>query len=331
MSGSPLRRRLSQAARIAITAALLWYVFSKVDFATLRTRILDFAPALLLLTAVILSLQVLVGAVRWSVVIRAIHAPVRFVTVLQLMFVGMFFNQTLPSAIGGDALRVWHIYRHGLPLRAAFNSVLLDRVIAMAALALIMLASLPWLNQLVGDKGVRLAVYTAILAMVGGLFVLYAIRFLLPAFLARWRPGRALQNLSSDLHRIVAAPRQALLAVALSALLHVLTSLAVFLIARSLALELGVLTCLVLVPPVILLTILPISMAGWGVRELGMISALGYAGVAAADALLISITLGVLIVLLSLPGGWIWLAKKYHAPQAEVSFSEAAAGGRDNS
>ena len=110
-----------------------------------------------------------------------------------------------------------------------------------------------------------------------------------------------------------------------------MTSLAVFLIARSLALDIDVLTCLVLVPPVILLTILPISMAGWGVRELGMISALGYAGVASADALLISLTLGVFVVLLSLPGGWIWLAKKYHAPRVEVSFSEAAGGGRDTS
>src|SRR3989338_468279 len=179
MSGISPLRWWSRAARIAITAVLLWYVFGKVDFAALRTRILDFSPALLLLAILIRSAQVLVGAARWGVVIRAIHAPVRFVTVLQLMFVGMFFNQTLPSAIGGDALRVWHLYRYGLPLRAAFNSVLLDRVIAMAALVLVMLASLPWLNQLVGDKGVRLAVYLAILAMVGGLLVLYAIRFLL--------------------------------------------------------------------------------------------------------------------------------------------------------
>ena len=323
-----LRQWLMQVARFAITAALLWYVFSKVDFASLGTRILDFSPALLLLVVVVLLAQVLVAAARWLVVIRTIHGPIQFGTVLQLMFIGAFFNQTLPSAIGGDALRVWYIYRHGLPLRAAFNSVLLDRIIAMAALLVLMAASLPWLFRLIDTATIRLAVVAAIVLMTTALLVLYGVKYL-PAFLFRWRLVRAVQNLSQDLHTIAVAPQSAFRALTLSLLLHGMTSLAVFLIARSLALDIGVLTCLVLVPPVILLTILPISMAGWGVRELGMISALGYAGVASADALLISITLGVLIVLLSLPGGWIWLAKKYHAPRAEISFSEAAAGGRD--
>lgn len=328
MSRIRLRQWLSLAVRFAITAVLLWYVFSKADFAALRTRILDFSPAALLLAAVVLSVQVLAAAARWRVVIRTIHGPIRFGTVLQLVFIGMFFNQTLPSAIGGDALRVWHIYRHGLPLRAAFNSVLLDRIIAMAALLVLMAASLPWLFRLIDTATVRLAVVAAIALMATGLLVLYGVKYL-PAFLSRWRLVRAVRNLSADLHTIVVSPRSAFQVLTLSLLLHGMTSLAVFLIARGLALDIGVLTCLVLVPPVILLTILPISMAGWGVRELGMISALGYAGVASADALLISITLGVSIVLLSLPGGWIWLAKKYHAPRAEISFSEA--DGRDTS
>lgn len=328
MSGVRLRQWLSSAARFVITAVLLWYVFSKVDFASLGARILDFSPVLLLLVIVILLAQVLVGAARWLVVIRTIHGPIRFGTVLQLMFIGMFFNQTLPSAIGGDALRVWYIYRNGLPLRAAFNSVLLDRITAMAALLVFMAASLPWLFRLVETETIRLAVVAAIMLMATGLLVLYGVKYL-PAFLSRWRLVRAVQNLSQDLHTIAVTPRGAFPTLILSLLLHGMTSLVVFILARSLSLEISVLDCLVLVPPVILLTILPISMAGWGVRELGMISALGYAGVASADALLISLTLGVLIVLLSLPGGWIWFAKKYHAPQSAVSFSEADGDGRD--
>ncbi|MFZ3064414.1 MAG: lysylphosphatidylglycerol synthase transmembrane domain-containing protein [Nitrospirota bacterium] len=328
MSRTRLKQWLSSSARFVITAVLLWYVFTKVDFASLGTRILDFSPALLLLVIVVLLTQTLAGAARWLVVIRTIHGPIPFGTVLQLMFVGMFFNQTLPSAIGGDALRVWYIYRNGLPLRAAFNSVLLDRIIAMAALLVFMAAGLPWLFRLIDTETIRLAVVAAIVSMATGLLVLYGVKYL-PVFFSRWRLIRAVQNLSQDLHTIAATSQSMFRVLSLSLLLHGMTSLAVFVLARSLSLEISVLDCLVLVPPVILLTILPISMAGWGVRELGMISALGYAGITSADALLISLTLGVLIVLLSLPGGWIWLAKKYHAPQSAVSFSEADGGGRD--
>lgn len=329
MNRSALRHGSSLLLRIGITVVLLWYVFGKVDFEALRGRTLDFAPTLIAIAVSILGAQVLIGALRWRRVIHGIHGRLPFATVFQLMFVGMFFNQALPSAIGGDAMRVWHVYRYGLPLRAAFNSVLLDRVIAMAALLLVMLAGLPWLFQLVTSSGIRMAVVIAAVLMAVGLFVLYLLKFL-PAALARWRLMRALQNLSKDLHALVVAPGVVFPVIALSLLLHVMTSLVIYAIARSLGLGIGVVECLVLVPPVILLTILPISLAGWGVRELGMISALGYAGISSADALLISITFGVLIVLVSLPGGWLWLTKKYHQPNAELSYSDVAAGKTPN-
>ncbi len=325
MNRSALRHGLSLLLRVGITVALLWYVFGKVDFEALRGRALDFSPALIAVAVLILGGQVLVGTVRWRKVIYGIHGRLPFTTVFQLMFVGMFFNQALPSAIGGDAMRVWHVYRYGLPLRAAFNSVLLDRVIAMAALLLVMLAGLPWLFQWVTSSGIRLAVVIAAVLMAAGLLVLYLLK-LLPAALTRWRILRALQNLSRDLRALIAAPGVVFPVIALSLLLHVMTSLIIYAIARSLGLGIGVVECLVLVPPVILLTILPISLAGWGVRELGMISALGYAGISSSDALLISITFGVLIVLISLPGGWLWLTKKFHQPHTKLSYSDVAAG-----
>ncbi len=327
MSASPVRQGLSLAVRIAVTGLLLWYVFGKVDFAALAARARDFSTVLLLAIPIVLT-QVALAALRWGTVIRAIHAPVGFGTVLPLTFVGMFFSQALPSAIGGDAVRIWHVYRHGLSLRAAFNSVLLDRLVAMAALLLVMLATLFWFYRLVDDPGVRLAVNAAIVLLSAGLALLYLLKSLPDAF-SRWRAMRALRNLSRDLYALCVSPGAVLRVTAISVLLHVLTTLVVFVIARSLSLSIGVLDCLALVPPVILLTVLPISLAGWGVRELGMIAALGYAGVAATDALLISVTFGVLALLLSLPGGWFWLARKYHQPPTSPSFSEAVGKGRE--
>jgi len=322
MSASPLRQGLSLAARIVVTVLLLWYVFGKVDFTALAARARDFSFVMLLLTVPLLLMQIVLAALRWGTVIRAIYAPAGFNTVLPLMYVGIFFNQVLPSAIGGDAVRVWHIYRQGLSLRAAFNSVLLDRLVAMAALLAVMLSTLFWFYRLVDDGRVRLAVNAAIGLLAAGLVLLYLFKSLPEAF-DRWRPTRALCNLSRDLYALVVSPGAMRRALSLSVLLHVLTAFVVYVIARSLSLPLGVLDCLALVPPVILLTVLPISLAGWGVRELGMIAALGYAGIAATDALLISITYGVLALLVSLPGGWFWLAKKYHQPRASLSFSEA--------
>ncbi len=78
-------------------------------------------------------------------------------------------------------------------------------------------------------------------------------------------------------------------------------------LAQGLWIAIGVVECLVLVPPVILLMLLPISLAGWGVREGAMIAALGFIDVPAGEALLLSIAFGLAVLITNLPGGVIWL------------------------
>ena len=61
--------------------------------------------------------------------------------------IGTFFNQTLPSSIGGDAVRLWLVARGGAGWRAATYSIFVDRAIGLIALAVIIVASLPWSLQ----------------------------------------------------------------------------------------------------------------------------------------------------------------------------------------
>ena len=70
-------------------------------------------------------------------------------------------------------------------------------------------------------------------------------------------------------------------------------------------LPLGIWT--MVVPPVTLIQLLPVSLAGWGVRETALVVALGSCGVPAEAALATSILLGMCMILVGLPGGLIWL------------------------
>ena len=80
-----------------------------------------------------------------------------------------------------------------------------------------------------------------------------------------------------------------------------------YVLAAGLEIEISFLDCFFLVPPVILAMTLPISIAGWGVREGAMIVALGLIGVSQESALVLSILFGLGITLAALPGGVIWL------------------------
>ena len=75
--------------------------------------------------------------------------------------------------------------------------------------------------------------------------------------------------------------------------------------------NLSFLDCLVLIPPVVLVSTIPISIAGWGVREAAMITLLALVGVAKADAFVLSVLFGLLTFGLSLPGGIVWIIGGY--------------------
>ena len=71
--------------------------------------------------------------------------------------IGTFFNQTLPSSIGGDAMRLWLVARGGAGWRAATYSIFVDRAVGLVALAIVIVASLPWSYNLIRDPDGRSA------------------------------------------------------------------------------------------------------------------------------------------------------------------------------
>ena len=83
--------------------------------------------------------------------------------------IGAFFNQTLPSSIGGDAVRLWLVARAGAGWRAATYSIFVDRAIGLVALAVLIVASLPWSYRLITDPHGRSALlFVDFAALAGG-------------------------------------------------------------------------------------------------------------------------------------------------------------------
>jgi hypothetical protein len=94
----------------------------------------------------------------------------------------------------------------------------------------------------------------------------------------------------------------------ISLLIHLLTALCAWSIAHAVAAQLGYFDALLLVLPVMLIATIPISIAGWGVRESALVVAFTYAGLAAEDGLAVSVLLGLAQFAVGLVGGVVWLA-----------------------
>ena len=87
-----------------------------------------------------------------------------------------------------------------------------------------------------------------------------------------------------------------------------------YVIARFLSIDISFFNALILLPPVLFMSMLPISVAGWGVREGAMVVALNMINIPAHQSLALSICFGLCALAISLPGGALWFYSRTHAP-----------------
>ena len=93
----------------------------------------------------------------------------------------------------------------------------------------------------------------------------------------------------------------------LSLLIHLMTAAMAWSAARAVAAQLSYLDALLLVLPVMLIVTVPISIAGWGVRETALVLAFFYAGLPESDGLLVSVLIGAAMFAVGIIGGLVWL------------------------
>jgi ADP-ribose pyrophosphatase len=210
---------------------------------------------------------------------------------------------------------MWLLSRGGAGLRTAFLSVAADRIFALSAVVLCMAVALPWLAQ--GPAGWPVSVLTLGGGVgIAGLLGADRMLNLLPARL-RGAPGgpitRALDLLSelgATLQMILRAGASAAAVGAISVVNQLILGLIVYLIAWRLHAGIGLLATIAVFSPAFLLSMMPVSLGGWGVREAALVWLLGTAGVPQDTALAISVLFGMVGVAASLPGGIFWLFER---------------------
>jgi len=303
-------RLLKPLLKIAISLALIAIVLRAFDVKGVGLHIAKVDTATLLLATVIALSIALLHTLRWLAVIKANGTQLGFKTALQVVLIGHFFNQILPSSVGGDAVRIWCAYRAGLSFSAAANTVIIDRALTLFSLLLLTAAGLPWLFEIITDPAARWALSTVIFSGVAGFGILLALRRL-PQIIARWRVVRALLSLAALARKVMSSARYVLPIILLSVLSFMGFAIIVFYIAHAMQLDITLRDCVLLVPPVILISVVPVSIAGWGVREGAMVVAFGFINLPASAAFAVSVVFGLTFAAASLPGSLLWWLSGY--------------------
>jgi len=295
---------MKQALKFLVTAGLLWTVFKVVDIHRVGETLLSANLALLLMAVLCQLASTFTAALRWSQVMAGLDFSAPLFFYLQSYFTGFFFNQALPGSIGGDAVKLFEVSRRGYTKTESFYGIALDRIVGIVGLLFLNLVATLARPDFFPDWLVRLILLLA----GGGLLAFAGLVLLRRTSLLRRVPGSALfYGFSERLNMLYRRRRIALLHLILSVIVHLCSVLAIFFLARAIGLTYPPLLFMVAIPPVLLLSIVPISLAGWGVREGAMVGIFLLIGAAKAAILSVSILYGVLLIFTSLPGLLFWL------------------------
>ncbi len=306
---------LALAAKFAVTALLLTLVLRNVEVAQVTARLAELSALPLVAAAGLIAFQsVIVVTWRWETILATIDQPPGRWRLTGVVLISLFFNQVLPSTVGGDGMRMWLLRRRGRPLGASVRSVIIDRLLGLLGLLLLSLVgavALTWWHP------ASMPLWAAAAVSLIGILVIIGAPVLLR--LAVWLPGAAVRrHLGTIAQEVETLGRDKPLVLKLilgSVLGHVAISLAIWCTAAGIGVGIPLFQTLAVLPAIMLAAAMPVSVAGWGVREGGMVLGLGLLGAATSDAALVSVFFGLLQLTFGAGGGLVWLLQR--GPKSE--------------
>ena len=310
-----MRRILLSIIKILISAALLYFSLRKINPFDLAARIRIESLGWIALAIAVTFLQIFLGVLRWREISAECGAPLETRQAMRFNMIGTFFNQTLPSSIGGDAVRLWLVARGGAGWRAATYSIFVDRAVGLIALAIMIVASLPWSYHLITDPHGRSALLVVDFAALAGGLGFLVLGMLPWPWLKQWWGTHHAHACAVIANRVIFSRDRGPKVAVLSVLVHCLTVVIAWCVVQSIAAPVLFGQIFQLLPPVILITMLPISIAGWGVREATMGLAFGYAGLMSNEGVNISLLFGAVSFLVGIFGGLVWIFSPEKAAQ----------------
>ncbi len=299
-----------------VTASCLWWLSRYFDYQELKDALGGIEVWLLLAAIALHFLSFVAGGVRWWLLFRRLQGPIAFCRVWPSYYLGVFFNNLLPSIFGGDLARSARLYTAGFGGSALVVSAFLDRALGLAAVVVMGLAAL-LMSPAAMINDLALVVFSLGIL---GLLVLASV-----AVLPRWAGmidagyGSRWPRLHAVLAcfpRYRAAPGLMLSAFGLSVLNQLLVVLVLLLLAPGLGVHLPLFQFTVVLMLVFLVSSLPVSLGGLGAREGAMMSLMLPLGVDADAVLALSVAYLLVLWSCTLPGVFMLLLREPGAEHA---------------
>jgi uncharacterized protein (TIRG00374 family) len=302
--------------RIGLGFGIIALLLTQIDLQAALRAVVEARVELLVLGFAIVFGSRLLAGVRWYVLLRGRHAGVTLVGLLRLMFVADFVGYFMPGSIGVEVLRIYGLAKTTADPALSATSVVVERLVALVVLVLLVLVGLAARPLALPAEIGRLAWLFLALLLIAVLAIMARPTRRLALGLL---PGERLARIRRGLERVFAAldsyrSRPWLIAGSflLALIFQLLRCASVTVSAAALGHPLPFTFVLVVLPIMLLVSLLPITIAGLGVREAGFVYFLGLGGMPAEVALPLALIQRVFTIVATLPGAWWYVRRGLH-------------------
>ena len=312
---------MALAIKLAVSIALLAWLFSRVDMATLWATARRASPGWMAIAFAIYAINVLLTVWRWWLLVEAQELDVSFKQLNASMLVALFFINFLPSNIGGDVIRIGDTAKAARSKTLATTIVLVDRTMGM--LGLVLVAACGATMVAAGTGQVRLPLGPSWLwaGFVAGAAIGVPMiwspagvgRLLQPLTVVHpeWVGGR-IGSVTTTLERFRSRIGALVGCFAGAVLVQVATVAFHLAVAHALDIHIGAFDLAVAVPLAGITQMLPVSVNGFGVREAAFCFYFTRIGLPCEQAILLSLSATALVMLFSMSGAAVYVARGRH-------------------
>lgn len=308
---------MSRKLRIGASGLLLGWLAWRTDWRQADDAFTHLRVGYWLLAVLTYALAQVISSVRWALLARPLgfRQPVR--QFIGFYYIGMFFNLVLPTSVGGDVVRAWYLDGGSGRRFDAFVSVLADRGSGLVILVLMGGAAV-----LLCPLDLPPAVSRTVGGLAGGTLLGLAALPLVLRYTRRFDRARQIADKGLVYLRDV---RLLALTTVLSVLVQTANVLLVWLIGLSINAPVRPAFYWVLMPAVTIVTLLPVSVNGMGVREGATVVLLGAVGVGAGTAVSLALLWFLAGAAVGLSGAGFYLLGNF--PRFQVQRDDEAVGG----
>lgn len=266
--------------KAVVSLALLFVVVRRVDLALVTEALARITPSTLLVAVVLYMLAHGLNGFKLQLVMsgRPLHDLVRYT------FVALFYGTVLPGQLLGDAVKAYRLVRPGDDGAAVVAAVVVDKITGLAALLFI-----TGLALLIDPRGFPAAFPALSFALLAGLILALVLPVIVPKFPSAL--DNALGRFLRAWHASVGEWWPLVASFVTGVAFQVLAVIVVAYVGAGMGISLSFAAWVAVVGLVSLVLLLPITVAGVGLREGGLVILLGFVGVSSADAVALSFAL----------------------------------------